>query len=382
MTPAQSMDELEAMAGAARREAARVRGDVLSGPQSDAFFKACAAALRASPPGKAAMLLGGAALLTDGNAIHVAGAIAAATGAALLCENGFARVDRGAGIPAMTRIPYFPREAAKAMGQYTTLLLVDARLPVPMFGYAAGPREVVSLPDDAVWDIDAADTGAALRKLAACLGIPGDKLAPPPAPLQSSWPAVRERPELRNREAALTPSLLCAVVAALQPAHAIIVDEALTTGTDYWAFSADAPPFSHLTLTGGAIGQGPPAAVGAAVACPTRQVINLQADGSGLYSVQALWTQARERLNVVTVVCANSKYNILKIEVALQRCGASGQVARSLTDLGNPRMDWVALAHGFGVAHAVRVATVGALVDEFTAALRRTGPTVIEATLP
>ena len=380
MTAAQSTSELEALAAAAKREATSVRGDALSGPQADAFFTACAAVLRASPPGKAAMLLGGAALLTDGDAIHIAGAIAAATGAALLCENGFARVDRGAGIPAVTRIPYFPREAAKAMGQFTTLILCDARLPVPMFGYASGPAEVVALPDDAVWDIDAADTCAALRKLAACLGIPGDKLVPAPAP--HSRPPVRERPELRNREAALTPSLLCAVVAAMQPADAIVIDEALTTGTDYWAFSADAPPFSHLTLTGGAIGQGPPAAVGAAVACPSRRVVNIQADGSGLYSVQALWTQARERLSVVTVVCANNKYNILKIEQGIQRTGASGQVARALTDLSDPRIDWVALGRGFGVAHAVRVSTVGALADEFGAALGRAGPTLIEATLP
>jgi acetolactate synthase-1/2/3 large subunit len=379
MTPAQSADELEALAAAARQEAEQVRGDMLSGPQSDAFFTACAAALRASPPGKAALLLGGAALLTDGDAIQVAGAIAAATGAALLCENGFARVDRGAGIPAVTRIPYFPREAAKALGQYTTLVLLDAKLPVPMFGYAAGPREVVSLPDDAVWDIDAADTGAALRKLAACLGIPCDKLAPP-APAKQSWPAVRERPELRNREAALTPSLLCAVVAALQPADAIIVDEALTTGTDYWAFSADAPPFSHLTLTGGAIGQGIPVAIGAAVACPDRKIVSLNGDGAAMYTVQGLWTIAREQLDVTTVVFANHAYRILNIEMGRTGAGNPGPAARRLLDLGNPRIDWVSLAGGLGLP-AERVSTPEAFDEAFERAMNQTGPRFIEAAL-
>jgi acetolactate synthase-1/2/3 large subunit len=280
----------------------------------------------------------------------------------------------------VTRIPYFPREAAKALDAYSCLVLVDAKKPVAMFGYAAGPRHVVNLPDSSIWDIDAHDVGIALRKLARAAGVPEAALSRSPA---IATPPRQECPELRARSSSLTPSLLCAVVAALQPPGAIVVDEALTSGTDYWARSASSPPFSHLTLTGGAIGQGPPAAVGAAIACPHRRVINLQADGSGLYSAQALWTQARERLNVVTLVCANHKYNILKIELALQRVPvASGAVTRSLTDLGEPKIDWVALAKGFGVPHAVRVATVGALVDELEAALKQEGPTLIEVMLP
>lgn len=126
----------------------------------------------------------------------------------------------------------------------------------------------------------------------------------------------------RNPSARLTPSALCAAVAALQPPGCIVVDESLTSGGDYWALSAAAPPFSHLALTGGAIGVGPPLAAGCAAACPRRPVINLQADGSGLYSPQALWTQARERMSVVTVICANRKYNILRLELAMQGVGA------------------------------------------------------------
>ncbi len=121
--------------------------------------------------------------------------------------------------------------------------------------------------------------------------------------------------------------------------------------------------------------------MGAAVACPGRRVLLLQADGSGLYSVQALWTQAREQLDVVTVVCANSKYNILKLELAIQRVPGAGAASRALTDLGQPAVDWVALATGFGV-RAVRARTVGELADELKAALGRAGPSLIEAALP
>jgi acetolactate synthase-1/2/3 large subunit len=365
-------------------EATAARGDSLFGPNADAFFASCASGLRTSPSGAAALLLGGDATLADNGALHIASAIAAATGAALLCENGFARVDRGGdGLPALTRLPYFPREAAKALSAFSCLVLVDCKLPTPMFGYASGPRDVVSLSEDAIWEIDAQDAVAALRKLASALDIPLAALTP-----QMATKAVASRElsqELRAaRDHALTPPLLCAVVAALQPANAIVVDESLTSGTDYWMRSANAPAFSHLTLTGGAIGQGPPMAVGAAVACPTRRVINFQADGSGLYSAQALWTQAREQLDVVTIICANNKYNILRIELALQRvnCTASAGVGRSLTDLGQPSVDWVSLAKGFGVANATRATTVGELADQLAAALARKGPSLIEACLP
>lgn len=242
------------------------------------------------------------------------------------------------------------------------------------------------------------------------------------------------------------------MVAALQPAACVVVDESLTSGGDYWGLSAGAPPFSHLALTGGAIGQGPPCAVGCAVACPGRRVLSLQADGSGLYSAQALWTQARthtypyphpyplyphppthvpcprpyrqasENLDVVTIVCANRKYNILRLEIAMQgvgapnathtdtcahcgavvismllrlrmtaffsrsrchdpRAGASGPTTRRLTDLGGPPVDWVALAQGLGVP-ATTAATVGELEGQLRAALGRKGPSLIEAVLP
>lgn len=170
------------------------------------------------------------------------------------------------------------------------------------------------------------------------------------------------------------------MVAAVQPEGAIVVDESLTSGGAYWDASARCPRFTHLSLTGGAIGFGPPAAVGAAIACPDRKGINLQADGSGLYAPQALWTQARERLDVVTIVCSNAKYAILKLELALQKVGVPGSASRELTDITNPQIDWTSLARGFGVP-ARRAETAHELGEALREALNRAGPSLIEAVL-
>ena len=148
----------------------------------------------------------------------------------------------------------------------------------------------------------------------------------------------------------------------------------------YWDVSAGCPRFTHLALTGGAIGFGPPASVGAAVAAPGRRVINLQADGSGLYAPQALWTQARERLDVVTVVCANATYAILKLELAMQRVGAPGDASRRLTNIADPAIRWVELAEGFGVP-ARTVDSAEAFAEAMREALSRSGPSLIEAKL-
>lgn len=386
--PRRSDAELAASAARALSEAqshAATGSAPLGSPAAAAFMADCAAALRAAPPGTVALLLGGDALLSDNGALSAAAAVSKALGAPLLCANNFARVDRGAGVPAVTRLPYFPRDAAKALAPFKTLVLVDAQVPVAMFGYEGGVSRVCTLSDDAIWELDAADAAGALRALATALGVDATSAAP-----VSPAPAA---PPIAAPATALTAGLLCAAVAAAQPAGAIIVDESLTSGTEYWALSAGSPPFSHLTLTGGAIGFGPPAALGAAVACPGRRVINLQADGSAMYSLQALWSQARVQADVITVICANQRYAILKLELALQRVpvtapapglaaadAAGSSASRSLTDLGSPALDWTALARGMGVP-ASRVATVGELQAALREALARRGPTLIEAML-
>jgi acetolactate synthase-1/2/3 large subunit len=190
----------------------------------------------------------------------------------------------------------------------------------------------------------------------------------------------------------LTPDLMCAVVAALQPEDCVVVDESLTSGTSYWDKSAGCPRFQHLTLTGGAIGLGPCASVGAAVAAgQSRRVVNLQADGCCAYAPQALWTQARERLNVVTIVCANRRYAILELEKMMQRTqpviapsGVERDVrepaSKRLTSLADPSIDWTEIARGFGVP-ATRADCPESFARALKGALEREGPSLIEAVL-
>ncbi|GIL62820.1 hypothetical protein Vafri_16971 [Volvox africanus] len=393
---------------------------------ANAFVQDCAVALlhakrRAGGGGAAAtaaaLYLGGDALLAEDGALIAAGKIAAATGAVLLCESAFARVDRGAGLPTLRRMPYFPQEAASELARYSCLVLVDCQPPVANFGYKDGPGVLVAPKDDntsALWEFDPAALAAAgwsaataLRRLAAALGPAatdvrplvncGGVFAPPGRPTVP--PPGR-----------LTPAALCAVLAALQPEGAVIVDESLTSGSSYWEVSKGCPPFVHLTLTGGAIGSGPPMALGAAVALAAasalpspkqdtgsaaataaaaasvgqvnnrRRVINLQADGSAMYSLQALWSQAREQLPITTIICANSSYAILRVEAARQRLPGMGPATRSLTDLTGPRLDWVSLAAGMGVP-SCRVDTVEGFAMELEAALRLPGPFLIQADL-
>ena len=388
--PRRSDAELAATAAEALAQArthAATGAAPLGSPAAEAFIAECATALRAMPKGKVALLLGGDALLSDNGGLAAAASVSRALGGApLLCVNNFARVDRGAGMPAVTRLPYFPRDAAKALAPFTTLVLVGVNIPVAMFGYEGGVSRVCSLSDDDIWELDAADAAGALRALAAALGADTTATAAVPSPSPTAPPSA-------SSNTPLTAGLLCAAVAAAQPAGAIIVDESLTSGTDYWSLSQSSPPFSHLTLTGGAIGFGPPAALGAAVACPGRRVINLQADGSAMYSLQALWSQARVGADIITIICANQRYAILKLELAMQRVPVATPVpaqaakdalgasaSRSLTDLSSPAIDWTALAKGMGVP-ASRVADVGSLQAALREALARRGPTLIEAML-
>jgi acetolactate synthase I/II/III large subunit len=181
-----------------------------------------------------------------------------------------------------------------------------------------------------------------------------------------------KRPELPSGK--LDAMKICSVIAALQPENAIIVEEAVTTGMLYYPITSTLPPFSFLTLTGGAIGQGMPCALGAAIACPDRPVINFQADGAGMYTLQALWTQAREGVNVKTLICSNSSYDILKYEYA--RLGVVPQKNASyLTDLAG--IDWVSLGRGMGVP-SVKVTTAGELARELGKALSDKGPNLIQ----
>ena len=342
------------------------------------FVQDCAKALTdPAKKGKVAIYASGAATIQDDDALLYLGKIASKIGAPVYCENAFARLDRGTGLVNLQRLPYFPDDALETLNRFDTLLVVDARRPVANFGYEGGPSQVMTHDDDSIWEIDSADMDvpSVLRELCTAVGADGvtplvncgGTFCPPRAP--------------RLPSGRLTADKMCQVVAALQPQASIVVDESLTSGNSYWNLSQGCPPFSHLALTGGAIGCGPPLSVGAAIACPDRQVINLQADGSGMYSVQALWTQARENLNVITIVCANRSYQILKVELAKQQIVPSnGPCARALTDIGKPELNWTEIGRGMGVP-STRARTAEELAEQLEAALARDGPSLIEAWL-
>ena len=320
---------------------------------------------------KTALVLGGRALRKRG--LLAAALIKAATGCDLLSETSPARMDRGVGIPEVTRIPYFPGKATELLSQYPVLVLAGAREPLVFFGYEGGKSKLLADEQKAV-HISAGQPNLpeALELLAAALDAPqsDDSNAVSGEPIR--------RPELP--QGSLSAEKVCAVLAALQPEGAIIVDESVTTGGAYYPLAAGAPQHSWLTLTGGAIGQGMPCAVGAAIACPDRPVVNLQADGSAMYTVQALWMQARESLNITTLICSNRSYNILNIELMRAGKNKPGSNAQTLTDLGNPPLDWTQISKGMGVP-AVSVDTSDNLAKELKRALAEPGPQLIEMIL-
>jgi acetolactate synthase I/II/III large subunit len=314
---------------------------------------------------KVGLLLGGSALQARG--LRAAARLRAATGSRIFANRYAARMSRGRGIPAAERLPYFPEAAQAALAGIERLILVEAWPPVSFFGYP-GVRSLLAEPGCRM-DVLASeeqDGAAALEWLADEIGAPalGPVPDPPPPALPSGGP--------------LTAALLGRVVGALAPEGAIISDETVSSNGEIWPHLAAAAPHDHLPVTGGAIGQGLPVATGAALACPDRKVIALEADGSAMYTLQSLWTMARERLDITVVILANRRYRILDIE--MQRTGAGGVGPRgdAMFDLTNPELDWIRLAQGMGVQSA-RAATADEFVREFGAAVLERGPRLIEA---
>ncbi len=319
-----------------------------------------ARALRSGAP--TLLLLGGRALRAEGLAL--AHRIAAATGAQIMAETSNTRIERGAGRVPVDRVPYPVDAALRALEPFAQVVLVGARAPVSFFAYPGRPGRMTR-PDAAIHVLarPEQDGTAALASLAEALGAPE---AAPPAADARAEPA-RGRP---------TPDGFAQSLAALLPEGAVVVDESVTFGRSVFAPTMAAAPHDWLQLTGGAIGEGLPMSTGAALGAPGRRVVTLQADGSGMYTLQALWTQARERLDVTTVIFANRKYAILLGELA--NVGANpGRTALDMMDLGDPELDWVKLAAGMGVEGA-RAESLEQFNDLFAAANRRSGPFVIE----
>jgi acetolactate synthase-1/2/3 large subunit len=316
---------------------------------------------------RAALLLGGSALQADG--LHAASRVASTAGAALLGETFPANLERGAGIPAVDRLAYLAEMAQAQLGGIRHLVLVDAKSPVSFFAYPGKASDLV--PEGCTVHTLARpgeDAAGALDALAEALGAPGDAAVPAP----SSRP---DRPT-----GAITTETMAAAVGAVLPEGAVVVDEGNTAGLFVPAATVGAPRHNWLTLTGGAIGIGLPMATGAAVAAPERPVLCLQADGSAMYTLQALWTQAREGLNVTTVVLSNRSYAILNMELHRVGADAGGPLARRLLDLTDPDLDFCDLARGMGVP-ARRVENAEDLVTSLEAGFSEAGPSVIEVLL-
>ncbi|AOZ03785.1 acetolactate synthase large subunit [Cupriavidus sp. USMAHM13] len=308
------------------------------------------------------IVLAGAALREA--ALADAHRIAAATDARLITPMSNARVARGRGRLAVERIPYSGEAARTRLAGIRNVILVGAPPPVTFFAYPGqSPRPY---PEDAVIHVLARpeeDLGEALARLADELGAP--KVQPS---------AGGPRAEIAR--GAVTSEAVAQTLTALLPEQAVVVEESVSFGRAFYPGTVHAAPHDWLQLTGGAIGDGLPLATGAAVAVPGRRVVALQADGSGMYTLQSLWTMARERLDVTVVVLANRKYAILLGELA--GVGANpGKTALDMLDLGNPDLDWVKLANGMGV-EAARAADMESFADLFRSANQRKGPFLIE----
>jgi acetolactate synthase-1/2/3 large subunit len=332
---------------------------------------AVAAALRAGEP--AALLIGGRACRATG--VVAADAVARATGARLLAETFPARQTRGGGLPALERLAYLGEFAMAQLDGVRHLILVDAPAPVSFFAYPGKPSVLV--PEGAEVHVLAGpgeDADAALAALAAAL----DVALPAPETISAGY--QRPEPALPD-DAPLTAASLAQVVAALLPEDAIVSDESTTAGIFLYPATNDCPRHDWLSLTGGAIGQGLPVAVGAAVAHPERPVLALQADGSALYTIQALWTMAREHLDVTTVLINNRSYAVLNMELNRVGAAAPGPRAQAMLDLSRPDLDFAAVARGLGVP-ATRATTNGELADALRTALAEPGPRLIDAIVP
>ncbi len=314
------------------------------------------------------LMLTGAPLIEPG--LSLAAKVAAATGCKLLAQQSNARMTRGAGHTDVARVPYAVPQALAQLADIKHLVLLGANPPASFFAYPNQPNMMA--PADCEQFVLAGrddDLTATLQALADELDANQQKIEIP------------ERDPLLIPDGQLNGDLVMQTVSALIPENAILCDEAVSSGRQLLSLTGRAKPHDYLQITGGAIGIGSPLAAGAAVASPGRQVISLQADGSTMYTLQGLWTQAREQLQVCTIILANRAYRILQGE--LQRVGIEtpGERAQQMLSLSNPDLDWVSLAKGMGVP-ACSVSTVDELSRAINDALAGEGPSLIEALIP
>ncbi len=334
-------------------------------PVDEGAIRDCADILRSGEP--TLLFLGGKALRAD--ALAMADRIAQKTGAELRTEFGAARCERGTGRVAVERMPYIVDQALAVTGAFRHIILVGTKVPVAFFAYPGKPSVLIpeTCRPHTLATVDQ-DIAGALAWLADELGA-GDL-----EPILSE----PERPALMEGD--LNLESLGAAIGNLLPEGCIVSDEAITSGRHLHPLTRGAPPHDWLFGTGGSIGRGLPEATGAAIACPDRKVLSLVGDGSAMYTIQALWTQAREKCDVTTVILNNGGYAILHGE--LLNVGANpGPKAHDMFDLDRPDLDWVAMANSMGV-EGVRAETAEQFNRALAAALSNEGPNLIDAVLP
>jgi acetolactate synthase-1/2/3 large subunit len=331
----------------------------------EALIRHVAGILRSGEP--TLMLLAGHA--TRGPSLEHAGRIAAKTGCRIGTQYFSARIERGAGRVPLERIPYDVGLALAFLKPFRHIVTVETGEPVAFFGYPDKPSRLKPAGCD-VHALCAADEDSltALAMLADELGAAA--VSPPRQEL-----TAREMPS-----GTLDPNSIAAAIAASLPENAILVDESITTGRRAHGVTAGARPHDAIQNMGGSIGFGTPVATGAAIACPDRRIVCMEGDGSAMYTIQSLWTQAREGLNVTTVVFANHAYAILRGEFANMGLGLPNPPAQAMTDLGRPRIDWVALGKSLGCT-ARRVETAEAFYAALCACHTEPGPSLIEVCL-
>lgn len=306
---------------------------------------------------------------TRGRAVELLGRIAAHTGCRIATQFFTARIERGAGRVALERIPYYVPAATAFLAGFKNIITVETREPIAFFSYPGSPSLLKS-PDCAVHSLATAeeDSVAGLEMLIEVLGA------------QKTAAVLQPRTDVGVPEGKLEPTSIARALTAALPDNAILVDESLTTGRETLGLTAGARPHDVLQNMGGSIGFGTPVATGAALACPDRRVFCMVGDGSAMYTIQSLWTQARESLNVTTIIFANNSYQILKLEFANMGFGKPGPRASAMIDIDKPRIDWVAMGTSMGVP-SVRVDNAGDFYQAMARSSKEQGPMLIEVAL-
>lgn len=314
---------------------------------------------------KTAFVLGGRAMRHE--ATSIVASIAEHCDATLFCETFPTRMERGEGRVNVPRIPYFAEQAVGVLADFEQFIVVCSQTPAAFFAYPGLPSLLV--PESAVVHVAIArdeDVDDGLRRLSSLLG------------LTNPSPTLQQRQQVALPTGRLTTAAIGDAICALMPAQSILSDEGITAGAEVFQRTAGAAAHDWLAITGGAIGQGLPLSLGAAVACPDRKVIALQADGSGMYTLQALWSMARENTDVTVVLLNNDSYAILNVELMRLKAETPNDKTLSMLDLGNPSLNWQNLAEGMGVP-ATRAQSAEEFCTQFAAAMVEKGPRLIEA---